>query len=244
AGAMGALSDPQAQLMNDVLEGAEHMLEVVNDILDLSKIEAGRVEFEPEEFDLEKTLAESLQVVRERARSNGIALEYRGFGEPRPLFADRRRVKQIVYNLLANAVKFTPTGGRVTLTVTTADHARAASALPGFDAGHRVALPAGPLREFVEISVFDTGAGMMGDEMAQLFRPYSQLASTHKGEGTGLGLAMVRQLCELHGGTVAVTSEAGSGSCFTVWLPGRRSERPSDATAPAEDRTWGRAPCP
>ena len=243
AGAMGPLSEPQDQLMRDVLEGAEHMLEVVNDILDLSKIEAGRVEFEPEEFDLERMLAESLQVVRERARSNGITLEYRGFGEARPLFADRRRVKQIIYNLLANAVKFTPTGGRVTLTATTADHARAASALPGFDAGHRVALPAGPLREFVEISVLDSGAGMMSDEMARLFQPYAQLASTHKGEGTGLGLSMVRQLCELHGGAVAVTSEEGTGSCFTVWLPGRRSENPPDITPPAEDRTRGTMPC-
>jgi signal transduction histidine kinase len=126
------------------------------------------------------------------------------------ILADRRRVKQIVINLVSNAVKFSPNGGVVTIAVGEATQARAADAMPGFGAGMRMSLPPGAnFQRFVELSVTDGGIGIAADDLHRLFTPFSQVASalTHNSEGTGLGLLMVHRLAELHGGAVAVTSE-------------------------------------
>jgi CheY-like chemotaxis protein len=136
---------------------------------------------------------------------------------------DARRLKQILHNLLSNAVKFTPADGRATLSARRVDRSRAAEGLPGPRAGHRSALPDGAFESYIEISVMDTGVGLQPHDMQRLFTPFMQIADprTKGAEGTGLGLAMVKRLAELHGGAVAVTSEPDQGSCFTVWLPWR-----------------------
>ena len=146
-------------------------------------------------------------------------VEHRGALET--LSVDRRRFKQILLNLLSNAMKFTGEGGTVTLSAKEVGQVQAARALPGFAAGLRMPLRESPCDRFIEISVSDTGIGIEPQDMRRLFAPFSQVrnAVTRGLEGTGLGLVMVHRLVELHGGTVAVTSEPGRGSCFTIWLP-------------------------
>ena len=153
--------------------------------------------------------------------------------------ADARKVKQIVYNLLSNAVKFTAEGGQVTLRASRVPRADVGQ-LSGAWTGRSFPLADSEFAEFLEISVTDSGIGISPEGLEQLFKPFSQIDSglARKFEGTGLGLAMVKLLAELHGGTVAVESAVGEGSCFTVWLPLRRARRAGriTATAPARPR--------
>ena len=139
--------------------------------------------------------------------------------------ADARKVKQILYNLLSNAVKFTNEGGQVTLRASRVPRADVGQ-LSGSWTGRSFPLADNEFAEFLKISVTDSGIGISPEGLEQLFKPFSQIDSglARKFEGTGLGLAMVKLLAELHGGAVAVESAVGEGSCFTVWLPLRAPE--------------------
>ncbi len=221
-GLAGELSQQQRIYLGHVFEGGNHLLALINDILDLSKIEAGKMELSLESIDMQALLADSLLVVAEKARGKRVRL----LTELSPslnseIKADARRVRQILHNLLSNAVKFTPADGSVTVQMARVPRERASHVVPGFASGRRIPLPPGEAHEFVELSVRDTGIGMRPQDLDLLFLPFSQVASPEgrAQEGTGLGLAMVRRLAELHGGAVAVSSEVGKGSRFTVWLP-------------------------
>jgi signal transduction histidine kinase len=197
----GDLTEKQAEYVNDIHGSGKHLLSLINDILDLSKIEAGRMELEAAGFDLRAALENAITLVRERAQRGGVALRLDtdpGLGAIR---GDERKLKQVVLNLLSNAVKFTPRGGTVDVAAKRADGA-------------------------VEIAVRDTGQGIAPEDHEAIFEAFRQVGTdaTRKREGTGLGLALTRRFVELHGGTIRVESAVGKGSTFTVRLPMRHGE--------------------
>ena len=201
----GDVNDKQAEYLHDILESGRHLLSLINDILDLSKIEAGRMELELSEFDLPQAIQNALMLVRERALRRGIALHHAiddGVGAIR---ADERKVKQVLLNLLSNAIKFTPEGGRIEVRAASTDGV-------------------------VEVSVADTGIGIAPEDQEAVFEEFRQVgAADKKAEGTGLGLALSRKFIELHGGQIRVTSQVGAGSTFTFTLPvhGRVGPQPA-----------------
>jgi PAS domain S-box-containing protein len=199
-GADGIISEQQKRFLEYVRKDSRHLLELINDILDLSKIEAGSLELNREEFAIAEALKEVVDSFRAAAAAKSIALE-EDLSCGTFVNADRTRFKQILYNLLSNAVKFTPEGGRV----------RVVSS-----AGARVAT----------VSVSDTGPGIARGEQAAIFDPFHQAGVTTKGvrEGTGLGLAITKRLVEQHGGRIAVESEVGRGARFTFTLPAGSAE--------------------
>jgi signal transduction histidine kinase/CheY-like chemotaxis protein len=225
-GMAGELSETQRSFAGHIFQSGHHLLSLINDILDLSKIEAGKVEITLESVVLESALAEAMAMTHELAKARGVTVALDVRTSPGTLHIDRRRFKQIVLNLLSNAIKFSPNGGQVRLVVDLVDRAHAETALPGFKSGVRMPLPPSDFSRFVELSVSDHGIGIPSADIHALFKPFTQLSNavTHRAEGTGLGLVMVQRLVELHGGAVAVTSEAGHGSCFTAWLPWRHEE--------------------
>jgi len=229
-GMAGGLSDQQRGYAGHIFKSGHHLLALINDVLDLSKIEAGKVDIRIERVDLEAALAEALTMLNVRAREHEIRLVAQHLNTPRSLGADRRRLRQILLNLLSNAIKFSPNGGTVAIAVHDVDRSRAANGLPGFDDGMRMPLAASEFDRFVEISVTDSGIGIGADDLPRLFAPFTQVENvlTQAAEGTGLGLMMVHRLAELHCGAVAVTSELGRGSCFTVWLPWREDAAVGD----------------
>jgi signal transduction histidine kinase len=192
----GDLNDKQVEYLEDIFSSGKHLLSLINDILDLSKIEAGRMELELGTFDLTLAIDNALTLVRERAVRHGIALERRVDGRLGDFVGDERKLKQILVNLLSNAVKFTPEGGRVVVSAALADGG-------------------------VEIAVRDTGVGIASEDQEAIFEEFRQVGTSYaqKREGTGLGLALTRRFVELHGGRINVQSEVGKGSTFTVTLP-------------------------
>ncbi|WP_137936821.1 response regulator [Chitinivorax sp. B] len=223
-GVLGELTASQNKYMCSILDSGEHLLQLINEVLDLSKIEAGKMQLDMELLELETMLSDSLSIIKERASVNQITLSWQPLGIPCQIQADRRRFRQIMYNLLSNAVKFTPPGGQVALKLALVDHEHAAHAIPGFQAGIRMPLPESDCQTFAQISVTDSGIGIDQADFNRLFKPFTQLDSSasRKAEGTGLGLAVVQQLVVLHGGTISMASEPGLGCCFTVWLPLRQ----------------------
>jgi signal transduction histidine kinase/DNA-binding response OmpR family regulator/CHASE3 domain sensor protein len=218
-GVLGELTEEQMNIIKDINDSGRHLLSLIDDILDLSKIEAGHMAVDPELIDLAGLLNNSLTIVRERASNNHVTLKADISPEIDKAVLDERRVKQIVYNLLSNAVKFTREGGQVTLSA----HIRKPEEINTVPApGYRVLPLLPPLRErYVEISVADTGIGIESKSLEELFQPFTQLDSdlSRRYAGTGLGLSLVLRLARLHGGSVAVQSAPGHGSHFTVWLP-------------------------
>ncbi|MBA1229551.1 PAS domain-containing sensor histidine kinase [Pseudomonas viridiflava] len=219
-GMVGEMSDDQRRYIGDIFNSGQHLLSLINDILDLSKVEAGMMALELEPVDLDELLSNSLLIVREQAALQRIQLKLESEAEFGLLELDRRKTKQIVYNLLANAVKFSAAGGWVTLAVRIVPRSQAGIIegdwpVYGFD------LPDSDYPQFLELSVSDTGIGIAQSDMNKLFKAFSQIDSSlaRKFEGTGLGLAMVKQLAELHGGTVAVASVKDLGARFMAWLP-------------------------
>ena len=191
----GEINDKQAEYLADILESGRHLLSLINDILDLSKIEAGRMELEPTEFNLPDAIENTLTLVRERAHRLGIALGRMIDERLGTICADERKVKQVLLNLLSNALKFTPEGGRIDVAATVTDNA-------------------------IEISVSDTGVGIAAEDQAAVFEEFRQVgAASKKIEGTGLGLAISRKFIELHGGKIWVKSQVGAGSTFAFTLP-------------------------
>ena len=191
----GQLNDKQKRFVNHIKQGAAHLLQLINDILDLSKIEAGQLELRCEQFLVKDALPEVLSTIRPLAMAKNIQVQQK-LGTDRPVYADRVRFKQILYNLLSNAVKFTPKDGRITLECT--DSA-----------------------EFVCISVADTGIGIRPEDQVVVFEEFRQVEGGQDStrEGTGLGLAITKRLVEQQGGKISLMSEPGKGSRFTFTLP-------------------------
>jgi len=235
-GLAGQMTEQQRGFIGDIFSSGQHLLSLINDILDLSKVEAGKMTLDLEPVEVSSLLADSLSIVREKAAAHRVRLNVEAGEDLGSIQVDERKIKQIVYNLLSNAVKFTPEGGTVTLRaghVPRADVGR----LSGSRAGRSFPVVGRGFDEYLKLSVTDSGIGISGDGLARLFQPFSQVDSglARRFEGTGLGLAMVKLLVELHGGTVAVESAEAEGSCFSVWLPRRDG---ADATAaPPEVRT-------
>ena len=224
-GLMGEMSDKQRGFIGDIFSSGKHLLSLINDILDLSKVEAGKMTLDLEPVQVSSFFVNSLSIIREKAATRHIRLVMDAAEELGTIHADGRKIKQILYNLLSNAVKFTNDGGKVTLhagRVTRADVGQ----LPGSWKGRSFSLAENGVDDFIKISVTDNGIGISDDALECLFRPFSQIDGGlgRKFEGTGLGLAMVKLLAELHGGTVAVQSAVGQGSRFTVWLPFRTAD--------------------
>ena len=193
----GPINEKQQEYVNNILTSGRHLLSLINDILDLSKVESGKMELEPSAFLLRESLDASMMMLREKALKGGIALHLDLAPEADVcIAADQRKLKQILFNLLSNAVKFTHAGGTVDV-----------SAVRDGD--------------FIEITVADTGMGIREEDIPKLFQTFTQLESVYtKGfEGTGLGLALTRQLVELHGGRIWVKSEFGTGSRFSFTIP-------------------------
>jgi signal transduction histidine kinase len=191
----GDVNAKQEEYLTDIAASGRHLLSLVNDILDLSKIEAGRMELELAEFDLPQTIDNTLMLVRERAGSRGVALEQTVDGRLPCIRGDERKIRQVLLNLLSNALKFTPAGGRIEVR-------------------------AGVVDGTAEVSVTDTGVGIALEDQATVFEEFRQVGTAEKkAEGTGLGLALSRKFVELHGGRIWVTSQPGVGSTFAFTLP-------------------------
>ena len=203
----GEINAKQAEYLADILESGRHLLALINDILDLSKIEAGRMELEASEFDLPGAIENTLIPVRERAQRRAITLG-RAFDQRLgTIRADERKVKQVLLNLLSNALKFTPEGGRIDVRADMRDG-------------------------MAEIAVQDTGVSIAPEDQEAVFEEFRQVGtSSKKVEGTGLGLAISRKFIELHGGRIWVTSRLGVGSTFAFTLP--LATRPLDGPAVA-----------
>jgi PAS domain S-box-containing protein len=231
-GLMGEMTDQQRGFIGDIFGSGKHLLSLINDILDLSKVEAGKMVLDLEPVQISSLFVNSLSIIREKAgaRQIRVSIDAEELGS---IQADARKIKQIIYNLLSNAVKFTVEGGQVTLRAGRVPRAEVGH-LSGEWTGRSFALPPSEFSEFLKISVTDTGIGISPEGLEQLFKPFSQIDSglARRFEGTGLGLAMVKLLAELHGGTVAVESAVGRGSCFTAWLPVRAAEQ--GAVTPSE----------
>jgi signal transduction histidine kinase len=224
-GLMGEMTDQQRGFIGDIFNSGNHLLSLINDILDLSKVEAGTMMLDLSSVQVSSLFENSLSIIREKAATRHIRLGMDAAEALGSFQADARKVKQITYNLLSNAVKFTIEGGEVILRARRVARAEVGQ-LSGSWAGRTFPLADNEFAEFLEISVTDSGIGISPEGLEQLFKPFSQIDSglARQFDGTGLGLVMVKLLAELHGGAVAVESEAGKGSCFTVWLPLRAPE--------------------
>jgi signal transduction histidine kinase len=191
----GELNERQADYLADILSSGQHLLSLINDILDLSKVEAGQMELEVESFSLPAALENGFTIVKERASRHGIRLSLEVASDLDLIEADERKVKQVVFNLLSNAVKFTPDGGRVAVTALQTD-------------------------DLVEIAVQDTGIGIAPEDLPSVFDEFRQVGQgAVQAEGSGLGLALAKRFVELHGGRLWVESAPGQGSTFTFTLP-------------------------
>jgi len=192
----GELNEKQAEYTDDILTSGRHLLSLINEILDLSKVEAGRMELELATFDLPLAIDNARTFVRERATKHGIILDVAVDERLGDIVGDERKIKQILLNLLSNAVKFTPEGGRIGIEARQVDGS-------------------------VEIWVSDTGIGIAPEDQPKIFEEFRQVGSdyAHKSEGTGLGLTLAKKFVELHGGRIWVESEIGKGSKFTFTLP-------------------------
>jgi GAF domain-containing protein len=192
----GELNDKQAEYLKDIHESGRHLLSLINDILDLSKIEAGRMELDVSTFDLPAALSNAITLVRERAQRHAIDLALEVDKRLGGFSGDERKFKQIMLNLLSNAVKFTPDGGRIDVSAVKFDGV-------------------------VEVAVRDTGIGIAPEDHSAVFEEFRQVGrdTLRKSEGTGLGLALTKRFVELHGGAIRLESTPGKGSTFTVSLP-------------------------
>ncbi len=199
----GEVNAKQMEYLQDIHSSGHHLLSLINDVLDLSKIEAGRMELDLSCFDLGQLLEHSTMLVRERAQRHGLSLTLEVSDELAEWVGDARKIKQAVVNLLSNAVKFTPNGGRVTL------RARLLGEWQGQGGA------------FAQVSVQDTGVGIAAADQALVFEEFRQAGGDvlRKSEGTGLGLALVKRFVELHGGSVTLQSAPGQGSTFSFVLP-------------------------
>ena len=207
----GDLNNTQEDYLNDVHNSSHHLLSLINDILDLSKVEAGKLEFEPCEFNLKTLLENSLSIIKEKALKHSIQLQIDLNAIPDTITADERKLKQIMYNLLSNAMKFTPDGGRVSVKAT------------AYNINHTISLGENKTtRSGIKISVSDTGIGLRPEYFVPIFKSFEQVENkaSRKYQGTGLGLSLTKKLVELHDGKIGVESEGeGKGSIFYFVIP-------------------------
>lgn len=217
----GGLNEKQREYVGHINSSGRHLLSLINDILDLAKVESGKIALDVQRFSLSKALQGSLVMVREKALKQDIVLRLDvDRSADREIEADERKFKQIMFNLLSNAVKFTQKGGEVRVTARIVDGGKVSAQREGGDGSDGL---------YAEISVRDTGIGIRREDMPKLFREFTQLeaAYTKNHEGTGLGLALTRRLVELHGGSIRAESEFGKGSVFTFTLPAAEGTLPS-----------------
>jgi PAS domain S-box-containing protein len=224
-GLVGQMPDSQREYVGDIFTSGQHLLSLINDILDLSKVEAGMMTLELESANLTDLLSSSLSIVKETAVGQRVRLQLEMDDDIGLFELDVRKTKQIMYNLLSNAVKFSGHDGVVTLSAQRVGRS-AVGVIAGGWPGQSFTLADSEFNEFVQVTIRDAGIGISVDNMTKLFRAFSQIDSSlaRRFEGTGLGLAMVKQLAELHGGAVAVASSEGDGSIFAVWLPIRSAD--------------------
>jgi signal transduction histidine kinase len=226
----GDLNEVQEEYLNDVHHSSNHLLSLINDILDLSKVEANKLELEPSDLDLTMLLGNSLVMIKEKAMKHGIKLLTNMDGIPETITADERKLKQILYNLLSNAVKFTPDGGKINLEAGMVDCVIRKGRrnndperlqvikdrVNGKNVHNRKA------RKCLQISVSDTGIGIKSEDQEHIFNPFDQVenSASRRFQGTGLGLSLSKNLVELHGGSIWVESKGeGQGSTFSLILP-------------------------
>lgn len=193
----GELNEKQDDYLKDIFSSGKHLLALINDILDLSKIEAGRMELELSTFEVPAAISNAMILIRERATQHGIDLVCHLAPEVGEQRADERKFKQILLNFLSNAVKFTPDGGKLEVRATVEED------------------------NLLSVSVSDTGIGIAPEDQAAVFEEFRQVGHhyTNKNEGTGLGLALTKRFVELHGGALSVRSVLGEGSTFTFTIP-------------------------
>lgn len=219
-GFAGPLTEKQRECLNDVAISGKHLLSLINDLLDLSKIEAGKMDLELNVFSVEDLINSCLALFKERAMKHNLKIVAEikeGLGA---IFADERKMKQIIVNLISNAVKFTPDGGSILVQARRTDlssliaHRRK-------DIGQELSEMYEPSMNLIEVSVTDTGIGISPENQTKLFQPFQQLDSTlsKRYAGTGLGLNLCKRLVELHGGKIWVESEVGKGSRFVFVIP-------------------------
>jgi signal transduction histidine kinase len=195
----GELNEKQAEYVDDILSSGNHLLSLINDVLDLSKVEAGQVELDVAPFSLRDALERGVVMVRERATHDGVRVTLGTDPDADLVQGDERRIRQVIFNLLSNAVKFTPPGGSVDVHAARVDGE-------------------------VRVSIADTGPGLAPEDHERIFEEFQQAgAGVEQREGTGLGLALSKRLVELHGGRIWVDSELGEGSRFVFTLPAGRA---------------------
>ncbi len=193
----GELNEKQKGYVDDILSSGSHLLSLINDVLDLSKVEAGQIELEVAPFSLPESLERGVVMVRERALKDGVQVTLAASPDVDLVAGDERRIRQVIFNLLSNAVKFTPAGGNVDVRAT-------------------------QVNGEVRVSVSDTGPGIAAEDLDRIFQEFQQTdAGIEQREGTGLGLALSKRLVELHGGRIWVDTELGQGSTFVFTLPAR-----------------------
>jgi signal transduction histidine kinase len=197
----GELNEKQMEYAHDINSSGNHLLSLINDILDLSKVDAGRMELDISDFLIPLAIENALTLIKERAARHGIAVNLEVDEQLKTFTGDERKFKQILLNLLSNAVKFTPDGGTISVNAK-------------LDNGN------------VEVSVCDTGVGISPDDQVRVFEEFRQARdnSTNASEGTGLGLTLTKKFVELHGGRIWVISALGEGSTFTFVLPEERCQ--------------------
>ena len=208
---VGELNEIQEEYLNDVHSSSTHLLSLINDILDLSKIEAGRLEYRPTQIPIREILASSLIMIKEKAMKRSITISKELDDIPESIHADDTNLKQILYNLLSNAVKFTPNGGSIHL---------AAKRLSNADI--QAKNDKASSKEYIQISIKDSGIGLKKENLTRIFQPFEQVenSSSRQFQGTGLGLSLAKSLVELNGGKIWAESDGeGLGSVFSFSLP-------------------------
>jgi signal transduction histidine kinase len=200
-GISGEINAKQEEYLEDILTSANHLLALINDVLDLSKVEAGQVELQIAPFSLQEALERGVSMVRERATQDGVQVTLHANGNLDVVVGDERRIRQVIFNLLSNAVKFAPAGGQVDVKATQSNGE-------------------------VTVSVADTGPGIAAQDLDRIFEEFQQTdVGASQAEGTGLGLALSKRFVEMHGGRIWCDSELGKGSTFRFTLPLRTAER-------------------
>ena len=250
-GVFGIVNDPQIKALQTIERSGSHLLELINDILDVAKIESGQMELEYTSVSINRLCQSSLAFIKQQALKKRLQLEIKLPPNVPELVIDERRIRQVLINLLNNAVKFTPEGGRITLEVS---HQRRATVLPALPLKgitkvrvyqtpfeHELALKPEEqgleLRDYLRIAIIDTGIGIAPENINKLFQPFIQIDSAlnRQYQGTGLGLALVKRIVELHGGQVGLTSKVGFGSCFTIDLPSTAGALSSESLSSVEE---------